>query len=71
VNDLLAISAKSIMVTHSAAAPILPPIISLRYMFPGIITNATKSTPKKVLRVNPSSNSEGTSIRLLYSSISW
>ena len=42
----------------------------LRYMFPGIMTKATKKTPRIALRVKPSSNSVGVSRRSRYSSTS-
>ena len=40
-------------------------------MFPGIMTKATKNTPRIALRVKPSSNSVGVSRRSRYSSTSW
>ena len=58
------------IVTHSAAAPKEPPIIRLKYMLPGTMMKATKSTPRMVLIVKPFSKWSGTCIKSRYSSIS-
>ena len=70
MNERLAISMNRITVTHSAAAPMLPPIISDRYILPGTMTMAMNSAPIMVRMVNPSSYVPGGVSRLRYSLIS-
>ena len=70
INERLAISMNRITVTHSAAAPMPPPIISDRYMFHGTMTMAMNSAPMTVRTVNPSSYVPGGVSRLRYSLIS-